>query len=56
LENLKQAFALALPDKIYLPFAQFTYMGDYPGQCAEIPGWKADIDQIMTLYNRYHKG
>jgi LuxR family maltose regulon positive regulatory protein len=56
LENLKQAFALALPDKIYLPFAQFTYMGDILANAQKIPGWKADIDQIMTLYNRYHKG
>ena len=27
MENLEKAFHLALPDKMYLPFAQFTYMG-----------------------------
>ncbi len=82
LENLEEAFVLALPDKIYMPFAQFIYMGDilskahiYPSTRSEtpnpdetenpapfskiletIPGWKADIDKIMTLFNRYHKG
>lgn len=28
LENLKEAFALAFPDKIYMPFAQSVYMND----------------------------
>lgn len=86
LENLEEAFVLALPDKIYLPFAQFIYMGDILSKAqicpaahrdtftvspnsdeAENPvpfskvvetilGWKEDIDNIMTLFNRYHKG
>ncbi len=83
LENLKEAFGLALPDKIYLPFAQFAYMGDILSKAhicpaahcdifslsyeadshvpssevlETIPGWKADINNIMALYNRYHKG
>ena len=55
-ENMEKAFALALPDKMYLPFAQFTYMGDILANAKKIPGWKADIDQIMMLYNRYQKG
>jgi LuxR family maltose regulon positive regulatory protein len=29
LENLEEAFALALPDKVYLPFAQFKNMGEF---------------------------
>ena len=82
LKSLEDAFILALPDKIYLPFAQFTYMGDILSKAhicrvanrdifsvsqetenhapssvlKTIPGWKAAIDNIMTLYNRYHKG
>ena len=28
MKYLKETFVLAFPDKIYLPFAQFTYMGD----------------------------
>ncbi len=82
LENLEEAFVLAFPDKIYLPFAQFIYMGDilskahiYPIIRSDtpysdevenpipfskilktIPGWKVDIDKIMSLFNRYHKG
>ena len=86
MENLENAFVLALPDKIYLPFAQFIYMGDiltkahicrvthsdtfsaapnseeadnpvsFTKALEKIPGWKADIDHIMTLFNRYHKG
>ena len=86
MEILEEALVMALPDKIYLPFAQFIYMGailskahicsltcsdtffaslnsdetENPVQSSEvlgkIPGWKADIDKIMTLFNRYHKG
>ncbi len=82
LENLEEAFVLAFPDKIYLPFAQFIYMGDILSKAyicpltrsdthnpddvensvlfskiiETIPGWKGDIDKIMTLFNRYHKG
>ena len=86
LKSLEEAFALAFPDKIYLPFAQSICMGDMlsrahicPLTCSDtffvspdsdetentvqsseilgtIPGWKADIDKIMTLFNRYHKG
>lgn len=86
MENLVKAFELALPDKIYLPFIQFTYMSDIltkaniynrtgsdtirvassldevndannsVGFHEKIRGWKADIDNILTLYNRYHKG
>ncbi|MDF3004496.1 MAG: ATP-dependent transcriptional regulator, MalT-like, LuxR family [Oscillospiraceae bacterium] len=86
LENLEEAFILAFPDKIYMPFTQFIYMGDILSKAhicpvtnrdtfsvspnlAEskntapstevlktIPGWKAAIDDIMALYNRYHKG
>jgi LuxR family maltose regulon positive regulatory protein len=83
MENLEEAFVLAFPDKIYLPFAQFKFMGDIlskahicpvthrdtysvsheaenPDPCSEaletIPGWKAAIDNIMTLYKRHHKG
>ena len=83
LENLKEAFVLALPDKIFLPFAEFTFMGDLLSKahsCSvtyrEIfsvshvdhnpfpfskglettPGWKEAVDNIMALYNRYHKG
>lgn len=82
LDNLKKAFALAIPDKIYLPFAQFEYMGDIltyarnhrdsisaPDESIKtqnpipsssifesIPGWKENIDHIIKLYNRYHKG
>lgn len=88
LESLEEAFALALPDKIYMPFVQFTYMGDilskaYFGPttwtCSvtfsilsnygevknpaplskgfeSILGWKTDIDNIMSLFDRFHKG
>lgn len=85
LENLEEAFVLALPDKIYLPFAQFIYMEDVlskahisPGANSDnfassssdeaekpvlfskvlekIPGWRVDFDNIITLFNRYHKG
>ncbi len=82
LESLEEAFVLALPDKIYMPFAQFIYMGDilskvhicpivhrdfsvsheaenpvlFSKVVERIPGWKEDIDNIMTLFNRYHKG
>ena len=86
LENLEEAFVLAFPDKIYLPFAQFIYMGDILSKAlicpvkqrdpfsaspksdeAEnpvpfskvfetIPEWKSDVDNIMTLFSRYHKG
>jgi len=86
LENLKEALALAYQDRIYLPFAQFGFMGDIlyktnifsaltgdtlsemPGSneaadsasasemLAAIPGGKEVINNIMTLYNRYHKG
>ncbi len=86
LKNLEEAFALAFPDKIYLPFAQSICMGDIlskahnsPFTCSDtffvspnldktgnpsqfsqalgtIPGWQADIDKIISLYNRYHKG
>jgi len=86
LENLEEAFALALPGKIYMPFAQFIYIGDilfkaYHGPATSsdafpvlpnsgdaknpvtlskalerIPGLNTEIDNIMSLYNRYHKG
>lgn len=83
LKNLEEAFALAFPDKIYLPFAQFSYMDDMlakirtgigqqlkalpdskdmkeqissPEASAAPAKWKKDIDNVMELYKRYHKG
>ena len=67
LENLEQAFTLALPDKIYLPFVQSDYMGGLLTKAYSCvkkhrdtlklsTDWKEDIVQIMALYNRYHKG
>lgn len=85
LENLKKALALAYPDRIYMPFAQFGFMGDILNKThilpvtkrgtvsgssssneaenpvssevlAAVPGGKEVINNIMTLYNRYHKG
>jgi len=83
LKNLEEAFKLAFPDKIYLPFAQFTYMDDLltkardgfathrnnsyelsvnenhaasADMSANQARWKEDIDNVMKLYNRYHKG
>lgn len=83
MENLEEAFLLAFPEKIYLPFAQFIYMEDIlfkanisPKPCHDttselsnsniyspfskiyeiIPNWKEDIKNIISLFNRYHKG
>jgi LuxR family maltose regulon positive regulatory protein len=83
LKNLEEAFLLAFPEKIYLPFAQFIYMEDIlfkanisPKPCHDttselsnsniyspfskiyeiIPNWKEDIKNIISLFNRYHKG
>lgn len=69
LESLQKAFTLAVQDKVYLPFAQFTYMGDiltkvrtsleegkYAKHMEAIPQWKEAMDEIIALYHRYHKG
>lgn len=67
LENLEKAFLLAFPDKIYLPFAQFKFIGDILSKeyiwpitnqeaTESIPEWKVGIDNIMQLYNQCHKG
>ncbi len=62
LENLAQAFALAFPDKVYLPFAQFSFVGDLLAKTktADIwnrhPEWKTGIDTIAALCRRYGKG
>ena len=86
LKNLEKAFALALPDKVYLPFAQSIHMRDILSKahiCSTTYrdtdttssdldeaknsisfskgleknlGWKEDIENIMALFHRYHKG
>lgn len=62
LENLEKAFVLSLSDKIYMPFVQFTYMDDLLLKARIGLGsenrarWKDDINNIIDLYNRYHKG
>ena len=58
LDNLLEAFALALPDRLYLPFAQHAYMDDLLSKAhrSSIAKWNEDIEQIRELYHRYQKG
>jgi len=69
LESLQKALDLAVRDKVYLPFAQCTYMGNiltkvrsymeegkYAKAFEAIPECKEAMDEIIALYHRYHKG
>lgn len=51
MENLKEAFALAFPDKIYLPFAQVTFLGDILAKARKQRGKSAVSGRINKEEN-----
>jgi len=86
LECMEKALLLALPDRVYLPFAHIAYLDDilsrtrihtakkrsnsiafsdpyraedsvpFSDAFKAMPGWKDEIGNMISLYNRYQKG
>lgn len=56
LENLCQALSLALPDKVYLPFAEQEELLPLLKQAGQIIGNKAAMDEVLTLCRRQANG